>query len=57
MRPNSPNVLPMSECCWGVRFFVSVNFSVFHGDWGEQWDYGGDHMNILWGEALDRFGI
>ncbi len=21
-RPNSPNVLPMSQCYWGVGFFV-----------------------------------
>jgi hypothetical protein len=37
-RPNSPNVLPMSQCYWGVRFSVSVILSVSHGNWGEQWD-------------------
>ena len=30
-RPNSPNVLPMSQCCWSVGFFDSVNLSVFGG--------------------------
>jgi len=30
-RPNSPNVLPMSQCCWGVGFSVSMNHSVFRG--------------------------
>ena len=30
-RPNSPNVLPMSQCYWGVGFFDSVNLSVFGG--------------------------
>ena len=37
-RPKSPNVLPMSQCCWGVGFFVSVNLSVSRRNWGEQWD-------------------
>ena len=36
--PNSPNVLPMSQYCWGVGFFGSVNLSVFQGNSGEQWD-------------------
>ena len=35
-RPNSLNVLPMSQCCWWVGFFVSVNLSVTQGNWGEQ---------------------
>ena len=30
-RSNSPNVLPMSQCCWSVGFFDSVNLSVFGG--------------------------
>ena len=30
-RPNSPNVLPMSQCYWWVGFFDSVNLSVFGG--------------------------
>ena len=37
-RPNFPKVLPMSQYCWDVGFFVSVNFSVFLENWGEQWD-------------------
>ena len=37
-RPNSLNVLPMSQCCWGVGFFVSVNLSVFQVNSREQWD-------------------
>ena len=37
-RPNSPNVLPMSQYCWCVGFFGSVSLSVFLGNWGEQWD-------------------
>ena len=31
-RPNSPNVLPMSECYWCVGFNVSVNLSVSQGN-------------------------
>ena len=27
-RPNSPNDIPMSQCCWGVGFFVSMNLCV-----------------------------
>ena len=30
-RPNSPYVPPVSQCCWGVGFFVSVILSVFWG--------------------------
>ena len=37
-RPNSPNVLPMSQCCWDVGFFDSVNLSVSQGNWREQWE-------------------
>ena len=37
-RHNSPNVLPMSQYCWWVGFFVSVNLSVFRGNLREQWD-------------------
>ena len=37
-RPNSPNVLPMSQYYWGVGFFGSVNLSVSLGNPGEQWD-------------------
>ena len=36
-RPNSPNVLPMSQCCWGVGFSVPVNLSVLPVNWREQW--------------------
>ena len=32
-RPNSPKVLPMSQCWWCVGFFVSVNLSVSRGNW------------------------
>jgi hypothetical protein len=31
-RPNSPNVLLKSQCCWWVGFFVSVNLSVSQGN-------------------------
>ena len=31
-RPNSPNVIPMSQCCWGVGFFDLVNLSVSQGE-------------------------
>ena len=34
-RPNSPNVLPMSQWCWGVGFFGSVILGVFKGNWRE----------------------
>ena len=27
-RPNSPNALSMSQCCWGVGYFVSVKNSI-----------------------------
>ena len=27
-RPNSPNVLPMSQYCWGVGLFVFMNLNV-----------------------------
>ena len=37
-RTNSPNVLPMSQCYWGVGFFDSVNLSVTRGNREEQWD-------------------
>ena len=37
-RPHSPNVLPMSQCCWGVGFFGLMSLSVSLGNWGEQWD-------------------
>ena len=36
-RHNSPNVFPMSQYCWCVGFFVSVNLSVYRRNWGEQW--------------------
>ncbi len=31
-RPNSPNVLPMSQYCWGVGIFDSMNLSGFRGE-------------------------
>ena len=42
-RPHSPNVLPMSQCYWGVGFFVSMNFSVSWGIGGKS----GIEMRIL----------
>ena len=37
-RPNSPNVLPMSQCRWCVGFFVSMNLCVSRENWEEQCD-------------------
>jgi hypothetical protein len=41
-RPNSPNILPMSQSCWCVGFFVSVNLSVFREKLGE-------NVGLMWG--------
>ena len=52
----SPNVLPMSQCCWGVGFFGSVNFSVSLGNPEELWDCDENPMNFsesrLWGRIF-----
>ena len=37
-RPNSPNVLPMSQCCWCMGFVVLMVLSVSQGNRGEQWE-------------------
>gem|GEM_PF-2305304 len=41
--PISLNVLPMSQCCWGVGFFVSMNLSVSQRNWRDS----GIEMDIL----------
>ena len=60
-RPNSPNVLPMSQWCWGVGFFVSMNLSVSQGNLGEQWDWCEDHLNFpesgWWGRILSAMKV
>ena len=45
-RPNSPNVFPMSQHCWGVGFFVSVNLSVSLENLREQWDWDENPLNF-----------
>ena len=42
-RSNSPNVLPMSQCCWDVRFVVLMVLSVFP----ENWENSGIEVMIL----------
>ena len=55
-RPNSPNVLPMSQYCWGVGFFDLMNLSDSHGNWWEQWDWSDDPLNFSesgwWGRVF-----